>query len=143
MIWSLCFCSALFNAKGEFWYAHWNKRGMTILCFKYCALMVWHSKRTFYARCSRKSWSISLLFVSEWVIISLFTSYFCELCDLCLHSEHMLSDTTFNYRVEVRQAMEEIIIRQSAVYFKCNVFCLFFPLCFDLWRFIITSDFST
>lgn len=55
--------------------------------------MVWHSKQTFYARRSRKSWSISLVFVSEWVIISLFISYFWELCDLCLDSQSLCCQT--------------------------------------------------
>lgn len=108
----------------SFWYAHWNKRGMTIFCFKYCTLMVWHSIGTFYARCSRKIWSISLVLVSEWVIISLFINYFWELCDLCLWSQSTCCQTP-HVVTESRDRLWKKLLYGSLL-FTSNEYCLFF-----------------
>lgn len=136
------FLHALFNTKRVFWYAHWNKRGMTIVCFKYCTLMVWHSKGTFYARCSRKSWSISLVFVFEWVIISLFISYFWELCDLCLRSQSTCCQPP-HLIAESGSKTGHARNYYKAVCCLHQIKCLLSFFSFDMWSFSIMSNFST
>lgn len=123
----------------SFWYAHWNKRGMTVFCFKYSTLMVWHSKRAFYARCSRKSWSISLVSVSEWVIISLFISYFWELCDLCLRSQstccqtpHVITESGSKTGYARNFYKAVCCLHQMKIVFFFFVFWLV-KLCYHVW----------
>lgn len=124
----------------SFWYAQWNKRGMTIFCFKYCPLMVWHSKGTcFYARCGKRIHLFGVCIqMGHYFII--YKVYFWELCDLCLRSQSTYCQTPHVITESGSKAMEETIIRHYTVYLKWTLSFFFVFWLIKLYYYVWLSS---